>query len=101
RKRRITVRIKQASDQARNEVQDQGAGIPEHFRDRMFQRFAQADSSSTRAQEGTGLGLAVTRELMLAMNGEVGFESEPGKGTTFWMTLPVKRSGKDPPEPAT
>ena len=100
-KSQIHVRVKQTRDQARIEVQDQGSGIPEHFRDRVFQRFAQADSSSTRAQEGTGLGLAVTRELMLAMNGEVGFESEPGKGTTFWMTLPVKRSGKEPPEPAT
>ncbi|MBK1873232.1 PAS domain S-box protein [Marinobacter sp. 1-3A] len=70
-------------------VQDSGEGVPEAFRDRIFQRFAQADSSDTRSQGGTGLGLAITRELVTVMGGEVGFESLPGQGASFWILLPV------------
>lgn len=70
-------------------VNDSGKGVPETFRDQIFQRFAQADSSDTRSQGGTGLGLAITRELITAMGGEVGFESLPGKGASFWVRLPV------------
>lgn len=70
-------------------VQDCGQGVPEAFRDQVFQRFAQADSSDTRSQGGTGLGLAITRELITVMAGEVGFESPPGQGATFWIRLPI------------
>ncbi|WP_417544831.1 ATP-binding protein [Marinobacter sp.] len=76
-------------------VEDRGQGVPAAFRDQIFQRFAQADSSDTRSQGGTGLGLAITRELTTAMGGEVGFESLPGQGATFWIRLPV--SGDDKP----
>ncbi len=70
-------------------VVDNGEGVPEAFRDQIFNRFAQADSSDTRRQGGTGLGLAITRELVTAMHGEVGFDSVPGQGSTFWIRLPV------------
>ncbi|WP_417518958.1 ATP-binding protein [Marinobacter sp.] len=73
-------------------VEDSGEGVPEAFRDQIFQRFAQADSSDTRSQGGTGLGLAITRELITVMGGEVGFESLPGQGATFWIRLPVANS---------
>ena len=76
-------------------VEDSGQGVPAAFRDQIFQRFAQADSSDTRSQGGTGLGLAITRELITAVGGEVGFESLPGQGATFWIRLPV--SGDDKP----
>lgn len=76
-------------------VQDSGQGVPEAFRDQIFQRFAQADSSDTRRQGGTGLGLAITRELITVMGGDVGFESLPGQGATFWVRLP--EAGKDNP----
>ncbi|MBE0487338.1 GAF domain-containing protein, partial [Marinobacter sp.] len=59
-------------------VTDQGTGIPESFRSRIFQKFAQADSSSTRGKQGTGLGLAITREIMTQMGGAVDFESTEG-----------------------
>ncbi|MFL5371233.1 MAG: sensor histidine kinase, partial [Myxococcales bacterium] len=73
------------------EVRDRGPGIPEDFRAKLFTRFAQSDRAR-REQEGTGLGLAICRALVLAHGGEIGVESEPGKGATFFFTLPVERS---------
>lgn len=70
-------------------VRDQGPGIPADFRDRIFQKFSQADASDRRSQSGTGLGLAITRELMHAMAGEVDFASEEGHGACFWLDLPL------------
>lgn len=75
-------------------VQDSGEGVPEAFRSAIFQRFAQADSSDTRSRGGTGLGLAITRELINAMGGDVGFDSLPRQGATFWIRLPVAVNGK-------
>lgn len=69
-------------------VHDQGPGVPEHFRDRIFQRFSQANTSDSRQQPGTGLGLAITKELMIQMGGDAGFESVEGHGATFWLWLP-------------
>ena len=85
----VQITVRQIGQQARLEVRDQGPGIPEAFRERIFQKFAQANASSSRPQEGTGLGLAITRELMHAMGGEVNFESEEGLGACFWLSLPV------------
>nr|WP_329605192.1 PAS domain S-box protein [Undibacterium hunanense] len=75
-------------------VIDHGAGVPNEFRDRIFQKFAQADSSDTRQNGGTGLGLAITRELVERMDGNIGFESRPGRGAKFYIDLPI--SPKDP-----
>jgi signal transduction histidine kinase len=76
---------------ARISVSDQGSGIPDEFRARIFQKFSQADSSDTRQKGGTGLGLAICKELVERMGGRIGFESEPGRGTCFWFELPVAR----------
>lgn len=76
---------------ARISVSDQGPGIPDEFRARIFQKFSQADSSDTRQKGGTGLGLAICKELVERMGGRIGFESEPGRGTCFWFELPVAR----------
>nr|WP_232064087.1 PAS domain S-box protein [Undibacterium sp. YM2] len=70
-------------------VIDHGIGIPHEFRDRIFQKFAQADSSDTRQNGGTGLGLAITRELVERMGGTIGFESTPGQATRFYVDLPI------------
>ncbi|HEX5536589.1 MAG TPA: PAS domain S-box protein [Sphingobium sp.] len=70
-------------------VADHGPGIPEEFRGRIFGRFAQADSSVARSRNGTGLGLHITRQLVEAMDGVIGFDSETGVGTTFWVEFPL------------
>ncbi|AUN33062.1 PAS domain S-box protein [Niveispirillum cyanobacteriorum] len=70
-------------------VADQGIGIDESFRDRIFQRFAQADGSDSRAKGGTGLGLAITKEIVERQGGQIGFDSVPGHGTRFHIDLPV------------
>ena len=89
----VIVHTERTDNSIRILVSDQGQGIPADFRDRIFQKFSQADSSDRRAKGGTGLGLAITRELMHAMGGDVGFESEEGHGACFWLSLPVVQTG--------
>ena len=71
-------------------VTDRGPGIPESFRARVFQRFAQADASTTRPRGGTGLGLSICKAIVERMGGRIGFETEPGHGTTFYFDLPME-----------
>lgn len=89
----VTISTERLDDnRLRISVADTGPGIPEDFRDKVFERFAQADSSATREVGGTGLGLNITRTLIQAFGGEVSFETEPGQGTTFHFLLPVEES---------
>ncbi len=88
----VTIEIRRAGDKAVVEVSDKGSGVPESFRNRIFEKFAQADGSSARAKEGTGLGLAITKQLMNAMGGEIGYESEEEAGALFWLSVPIQGS---------
>jgi signal transduction histidine kinase len=70
-------------------VIDCGPGIPDVFRSKMYQRFAQADSSDARAKGGTGLGLSIAKTLIEKMHGEISYECSP-RGTTFYVSLPIE-----------
>ena len=74
-------------------VHDTGPGIKAEDLAKLFKPFEQLDSGNSRKTGGTGLGLAISKEIILAHNGKIWVESEPGKGSVFHFTLPVKRGG--------
>lgn len=86
----VTVQVERQFGSVRVTVTDKGKGIPEEFRNRIFQKFSQADSSDTRQKGGTGLGLAICKEIIERMGGKVGFDSLPGQGAAFYFELPCE-----------
>ena len=78
-------------------VTDTGIGLTDEQRGRLFQDFVQADASTTRRYGGTGLGLAIVRQLARLMGGDVGVDSEPGRGSSFWATLRLSRANPQVP----
>ncbi len=100
----IVVRVSRVSESAdqvvvRFSVRDTGIGIAAEKRDRLFQKFVQADSSTTRRYGGSGLGLAIAKQLAELMGGTIGVESEKGMGSEFWFTARFVKQSK--PDPAT
>jgi len=75
-------------------VTDTGPGIPADRLSRLFQAFSQVDASINRTHGGTGLGLLICKQLVEAMKGQIGVDSEPGVGTTFWFEIPLPTSNR-------
>jgi PAS domain S-box-containing protein len=86
----VVLSAKRRGGMVRISVADHGPGIPCEFRDRVFLRFAQADSSDARRRGGTGLGLSITKSIVEALGGSIGFVTREGKGTTFYIDLPTQ-----------
>ncbi len=86
----VNVRARKEKDDVLFEVQDFGRGIPTDKQDKIFQTFYQVDSSLDRKFGGAGLGLAISRGIVLAHGGKIWVESKEGKGSTFRFTIPIK-----------
>jgi two-component system, sensor histidine kinase len=86
---RLAVRGKAERQRIRVEVEDTGIGIPADAQVSLFERFQQADGSTTRRFGGSGLGLAVTKALAEQLGGRIGFKSREGRGSTFWIDIPA------------
>jgi signal transduction histidine kinase len=86
----VVVAIARHGGEIRVSVRDHGAGIPEEFKSRMFEKFAQAGSSDGRQRGGTGLGLSIARQLIDQHGGRLGFEAARGGGTVFYFDLPCE-----------
>jgi two-component system sensor histidine kinase RpfC len=97
----LTVSSLGESDHAvrlRFAIQDTGIGIAPEVQERIFESFVQADDSTTRRYGGTGLGTTISKQLVEMMDGQIGLNSTPGKGSTFWFELPFKKQASQLPE---
>ncbi|HSC67115.1 MAG TPA: CHASE domain-containing protein [Cellvibrio sp.] len=86
---KVRVQLAIHEQQLKVSVIDEGQGIADDFRQRIFQKFAQVDSSNTRRRDGTGLGLSITKAIVERMGGFIDYQSVLGKGTSFYFTLPL------------
>jgi signal transduction histidine kinase len=83
----VTIALEDHSERVRTIVRDHGPGIPEAFKPRIFEKFAQADASNARQKGGTGLGLNIVKQIVQRLGGDVGFADAPGGGTEFYFDL--------------
>jgi signal transduction histidine kinase len=91
-KSRIVLRAVLSESAVAISVTDQGQGVPREEMSKMFQYFGRTNVLPTAGEKSTGLGLAIAKRMVEAHGGKIGVESEPGKGSTFTFTLPLKPS---------
>jgi signal transduction histidine kinase len=88
---RVEIRLRRETSHCLIEVVDDGLGIPMDERNRIFEKFYRLDPQQTKGVGGSGLGLYICRELVERMNGQLTVASEPGRGSTFTVELPLRR----------
>ena len=91
----IHVDIKHANGNIRVTVQDEGPGIAAEFQKRIFQKFAQADASDSRAKKGTGLGLSIAKSIVERLGGSIDYDTHSQRGACFFVSLPVRAESTD------
>jgi signal transduction histidine kinase len=91
----VVVGIKDWHGRIRILVRDHGPGIPEKYKDRVFDKFIQVNANGAHQKSGTGLGLSIVKQIVERLDGEVGFESAPDGGTIFHVTLPRWKAGME------
>ena len=84
----VEIGVSRQEGSVRVGISDNGPGIPEQFRDRIFEKYSQADASDSRRVGGTGLGLSISKAIVEKHGGDIGIDKETAKGTTFFFTLP-------------
>jgi len=90
----VEIAVSEQGERVRVEVIDHGPGISEAFRERIFQKFSQEDSSDMRRKGGTGLGLSVSKAIIDGLGGEIGFATGSNEGSTFYFLLPLWREAQ-------
>lgn len=95
----VCLRVCEAGGRIEFRVTDSGIGLSEEEQGRLFRPFEQADNSTTRRYGGAGLGLAISRKLALAMEGDITVDSQPGLGSVFTLSLPLPAAAAPAPEP--
>jgi len=87
----VEVRSSQVDAEAWVWIRDHGLGVPSDHQQRLFTKFFRGEAGRKRGIAGTGLGLVLARQIIEAHDGAIGFESEEGRGSTFWIRIPAAR----------
>jgi signal transduction histidine kinase len=93
------VAVQEVQNWVEVKVIDRGRGIPEKFKNSLFQRFQQVEASDAKKKGGTGLGLAICKGIIEAHGGNIGVESEEGRGSIFWFRIPPASNRVQHPVP--
>lgn len=88
----VEVSLETTTTDVKVKVRDHGRGVPADFRDRIFEKFAQADGADSRARGGTGLGLSISKAIIERFGGKIGFDDAEGGGSSFYFELPLAPS---------